>query len=274
MKRRLPSSGTSTIFMLSQTASTHSFSWSDWGLFFLLSARRFQSLPEDVHCLPVLLVSYLSCPPLPLLDSFIISSNSGWNSGGSLSSPSRRLAKIRKIPLLLHADINGCFIQNLKVTGMLVSGTMWTQLSVCSTPCTCCKENVSCLPCLFSCQHLPALCAAPLPASFACQVRWCQSTKVSCMKLTSTVSSWILTTRPTATCILFVCACIAHIVHPSKKCTRTIPWYSSGPSKRKTMFLKIHPFCVSLCERERERDGKAGCECVCQTGDVFGVSCF
>ncbi|XP_051774519.1 phospholipid-transporting ATPase 11C isoform X2 [Ctenopharyngodon idella] len=29
MKRRLPSSGTSTIFMLSQTASTHSFSWSD-----------------------------------------------------------------------------------------------------------------------------------------------------------------------------------------------------------------------------------------------------
>uniref|UniRef100_A0A3B5PUE0 Phospholipid-transporting ATPase n=1 Tax=Xiphophorus maculatus TaxID=8083 RepID=A0A3B5PUE0_XIPMA len=29
MKHRLPSSGTSTIFMLSQTASTHSFSWSD-----------------------------------------------------------------------------------------------------------------------------------------------------------------------------------------------------------------------------------------------------
>ncbi|XP_036403635.1 phospholipid-transporting ATPase 11C isoform X2 [Megalops cyprinoides] len=29
MKRRLPSSGTSTIFMLSQTTSTHSFSWSD-----------------------------------------------------------------------------------------------------------------------------------------------------------------------------------------------------------------------------------------------------
>ncbi|XP_065127966.2 phospholipid-transporting ATPase 11C isoform X2 [Paramisgurnus dabryanus] len=29
MKQRLPSSGTSTIFMLSQTASTHSFSWSD-----------------------------------------------------------------------------------------------------------------------------------------------------------------------------------------------------------------------------------------------------
>uniref|UniRef100_A0A8C9SPY4 Phospholipid-transporting ATPase n=1 Tax=Scleropages formosus TaxID=113540 RepID=A0A8C9SPY4_SCLFO len=29
MKRRLPSSGTSTIFMLSQTPSTHSFSWSD-----------------------------------------------------------------------------------------------------------------------------------------------------------------------------------------------------------------------------------------------------
>ncbi|XP_061786423.1 phospholipid-transporting ATPase 11C isoform X3 [Nerophis lumbriciformis] len=29
MKRRLPSSGTSTIFMLSQTASTHRFSWSD-----------------------------------------------------------------------------------------------------------------------------------------------------------------------------------------------------------------------------------------------------
>lgn len=29
MKHRLPSSGTSTIFMLSQTASSHSFSWSD-----------------------------------------------------------------------------------------------------------------------------------------------------------------------------------------------------------------------------------------------------
>lgn len=35
MKRRLPSSGTSTIFMLSQTTSSHSFSWTDWGLSFL-----------------------------------------------------------------------------------------------------------------------------------------------------------------------------------------------------------------------------------------------
>lgn len=62
MKHRLPSSGTSTIFMLSQTTSTHSFSWSDWGLFFLffLSASPTESL-----CLPVVLVSHLLCLSSP-----------------------------------------------------------------------------------------------------------------------------------------------------------------------------------------------------------------
>lgn len=46
MKHRLPTSGTSTIFMLSQTASTHSFSWSDWGLFY---AFIFFFLPSCVY---------------------------------------------------------------------------------------------------------------------------------------------------------------------------------------------------------------------------------
>lgn len=62
MKRRLPSSGTSTIFMLSQTASTPSFSWSDWGLLLFLS--------QHTLCLLVLLVSSLFChssPTVPLL---------------------------------------------------------------------------------------------------------------------------------------------------------------------------------------------------------------
>lgn len=82
MKHRLPSSGTSTIFMLSQTASTHSFSWSDWGLFFFLSALLLKALPAAFLCLPVLLVSSTCCVlPFPLLDSFfILQSNSRWRS--------------------------------------------------------------------------------------------------------------------------------------------------------------------------------------------------
>lgn len=61
MKHRLPSSGTSTIFMLSQTASSHSFSWSDWGLFFFVSFYTSEFL--SVHHLPA---SYFCVLPLPL----------------------------------------------------------------------------------------------------------------------------------------------------------------------------------------------------------------
>lgn len=59
MKHRLPSSGTSTIFMLSQTASTHSFSWSDWGL--SLSSCQLlyvKTRPAEFLCQPVLIVSF------------------------------------------------------------------------------------------------------------------------------------------------------------------------------------------------------------------------
>lgn len=60
MKHRLPSSGTSTIFMLSQTASSHSFSWSDWGLFFFLSFYTWEFLCLCTTCLLPTSVSFLS----------------------------------------------------------------------------------------------------------------------------------------------------------------------------------------------------------------------
>lgn len=71
MKHRLPTSGTSTIFMLSQTASTHSFSWSDWGLFYA-SIIIFPSL--IFKCFPWAVSASLETRsivfPLPLSGSF------------------------------------------------------------------------------------------------------------------------------------------------------------------------------------------------------------
>lgn len=82
MKHRLPSSGTSTIFMLSQTTSTHSFSWSDWGLFFFLSALRLKSPAAKFLCLSVLLVSYLLCPSSPTV--WLLPHPLKWLGGGVL----------------------------------------------------------------------------------------------------------------------------------------------------------------------------------------------
>lgn len=79
MKHRLPSSGTSTIFMLSQTTSTHSFSWSDWGLSFFSSCPLLpQSLCVCQSCLcptccvfpPPLLPLHLKRPVVALRLSF------------------------------------------------------------------------------------------------------------------------------------------------------------------------------------------------------------
>lgn len=77
-------------------------------------------------------------------------------------------------------------------------------------------ENVQSVfhPCLSSCFSqclLPAACAAPMPAASACPVRWMQhvkTPKLTCMRLKSTTSSWILTTIPAGHCILSVRVCV------------------------------------------------------------------
>lgn len=114
MKRRLPSSGTSTIFMLSQTTSTHSFSWSDWGLFLLLVSLQIFSLPADVHCLPVSRVSYLPV----VLSHWYIPSLAPVSRGLILQAISGTPASS------LMLTLTGFLIQKPTVTGMLVSGTM------------------------------------------------------------------------------------------------------------------------------------------------------
>lgn len=183
--------------MLSQTTSTHSFSWSDWGLFLLLVSLQIFSLPADVHCLPVSRVSYL---PVVLSHWYIPSL--AHSISGSHSADD-----IRNTSLLFNADVNGLFeFRSQQSQECWSVGRCKASSARAAQMCTCWKPSVL-HSFLFTCQHLAALCALPLPASFACQVRWCQSTKLSCMKLNSTVLSRIVTTKPTAY-LHFVCACV------------------------------------------------------------------